>query len=334
MASRLLADRRKGAGRALIKVMLRLTGRSWLPPNQVLERSIEDGFDLLRSWRYRTVSRPDGTLETVMNVRFEPSYVEAMMSDAGLALWLPNRPNVLIWALRQGRSPEIISADNEPQLIDAIRNYTNLYAMPVRFPDMDSLDNQAIANWRLPELRKASERYLADSLLVGTVNGIDGAGWNAIWRYYYRDESMQMTVSGDTVADCVRSALDTIRDFLARRQGISAQSVAPGIANLSVSGLSDFRSYVDALHYLRDVKLIRTVVPVQIEADTVLFEMDAGSDMATLVESISLDRRLRQLVDVQLEQSPSRVAGSIPSEADNPLPQSVRTLYYSWIGSQ
>ena len=340
VASRRDDDRQRASGWALIRVLLRLTGWSELPHNPVLDSVRNDASAYLRSHRYSTIQFPDGRTEIVLSVLFEPSYVEELMREAGLKLWPANRSNIVVWGLRDGREPVLLNPDNAPALTELARSYSRQYALPVRLPLMDLEDTRNLSPKQLlagnfAQVRRASRRYLADSILVGVLNGADEIGWSARWQYLFRNEQLELSVSGPTAAATLRSALDAVRTYISGRQALGAEAFQPENVLLQISGIDNFRDYVGALHFLRELDLARNVVPLEVTADEVLFVVDAGVNSTALSESISLDRRVEPLPAPS--GSGRRTAVGSASSADEEggetaAAQQAQVFYYNWLG--
>lgn len=310
--SRLAGERRQAAGRALLQVMIRVTGLSWLPETRALQVVLSDAERYMRSYRYRRQALPDGREATLLSVRFEPRFVESVLWETGHAIWPANRPNIVVWAVRQEDEPRLLGAEVAPDIATGVEDYAVQHGLPVRLPLIDLEDSQAlqpedVLRVRRGKLWAASGRYLADSVLAGFMSGVPGGLWTARWSYMYGDEDIDFAVSGVSEADCVLTALDRVREFLVARQALSPEQALLEPVQLTLSGLNRFRDYAGALAYLRGLELVREALPVRIEGAQAWFRLDTQVSPELLREAIALDRRLLQ--EQEEEPSSAKVPG-------------------------
>ncbi len=306
VGSRLAGERRQAAGRALLQVMIRVTGLSWLPESRALQVVLADAERYMRSYRYRRQALPDGGEATLLSVRFEPRFVENILREIGQSIWPANRPNVVIWAVRQEEEPRLLGAEAAPDIAAGVEDYAVQRGLPARLPLMDLEDRRAlrpgdVLRNRRGKLWTASSRYLADSVLAGFMSGVPGGLWTARWSYMYGDEDLNFAVSAVSETDCVLTALNRVREFLVARQALPPEQGLPEPVLLSLSGLNRFSDYSGALSYLSSLDLVREALPVRVEQSRVWFRLDTQASPVLLREAIALDRRL--LLEENKEQS-------------------------------
>ncbi len=317
--NRLVTERASGSGRALLQVLLRLTGRGWLPESPAIQDALRDGSPYMRSYRYRRVELADEDELTLLSVQFEPRLVEQLLREAGFVLWPANRPNVVTWLVQRGEEAQFLSPDLNPDVGALVENYTRRHGLPVRMPLMD-LEDQArlsaedVLRSKRRELWKASERYVADSVLGGFLSGAPGQAWVARWTYLYGKEAWSFAVSCADAPDCVRSALDAVRDFLVARQALPPERSAPGSLRVEVGGVDHFSVYAGLLAYLRGLEQVQTAQPVYLEDERILFALDSRATPELLREVFALDRRIEQQDGVQTaeQQAAADLHYSIP----------------------
>ena len=295
--SRLASERSEAAGRALLQVMIRVTGLSWLPEGHSLQVALAEAERYMRSYRYRRQALPDGGEATILSVRFEPRFVESILRDTGQPIWPANRPNLVVWAVRRGDGAQLLGPEAAPAIAAGMERYALQHGLPVRLPLVDLEDRRAllpedILRIRREKLWTASSRYLADSVLAGFINGVPGGLWTARWSYMYGDESIDFAVSAASETDAVLTALDRVRAYLVARQALSPEQALPEPALLSLSGLRDFSDYVLALRYLRGLELVRDALPLRVDAQRTWFRLDTQVGLPLLREAIALDRHL------------------------------------------
>ncbi len=314
-------ERKYATARALLQVLIRVSGHSSLSENAALLEGLATAQRLVRSYRYVGGQIVEEGLR--LEVRFEPRFVEQLLLDIDAAVWQSNRPNVVVWMVRG--NPELRLREASAQLNDLVRDYSDRYGFLVRLPLLDLEDRRAVAPSDVSRLHRerlwsASSRYLADSLLSGVVVGERNA-WIGRWSYLYGEELMTFAVSGGSEVGVLRAALDTVRDRLVARQSHDQATSLVAPVLLSLTGLNDFEDYTELLHYLRALDLVRSVSVLQVDYRQLWVALNAQASPARLRELFALDRRMVE-EDAVVEDG---------GEDDEGESDSADTLSYRWV---
>lgn len=338
-------ERRVALGRALMQVLIRLTGKPWLGETDILKSVLEDAEPYMRSYQYRSVSGVDDVERIVLSVTFERRFLRDLMEVEGLSLWPASRPGVAIWAAFQDGSREsILNTHNTPEVAEAINHYNHHYGMSAHLPigdiqDSDLLSVKDILGTDKKALRRASERYLVDGILVGALSGGDIGGWVARWQYFEsteeaernarkrlrnrsnrertffsrernaaQDEKKEHHIATSAVvlscrvrAECVLYGLDALRELLVSRESVIASELGEGLFLVRIEDVKTYQDYKDVLQYLEQLSLTEFVFPVEFEPDTVVYQVGTHRSMRSLYDALERERRLELVSEVDLE---------------------------------
>ncbi|HEX5756493.1 MAG TPA: DUF2066 domain-containing protein, partial [Arenimonas sp.] len=179
-------ERRGAVARALVQVLLRLTGDRAVALSPVVRKAMGHAEGLVRESSYRVEGDPQAgvPLRQVLSVEFERSGVEALVAAAGLSLWPLERPQPLLWlAINDGRGPRLVSA----QQLNVVRPLAERglerglrFALPAGSPvELAAVDSVWAQN--AAAIRALSGRYRAEVQLLGKVYRAEAGGWSADW---------------------------------------------------------------------------------------------------------------------------------------------------------
>lgn len=338
-------ERRVALGRALMQVLIRLTGKPWLGETDVLKSVLEDAEPYMRSYQYRSVSGADDVERIVLSVTFERRFLRDLMEVEGLNLWPASRPSVAIWAAFQDGSREsILNTHNTPEVAEAMNHYNRHYGMSVHLPigdiqDSDVLSVKDIFETDKKALRKASERYLVDGILVGALSGGDIGGWVARWQYFESTEEAErnarkrlrkksnrgrtlfareresaqdkqkeyhiatsaVVLSCRVRAECVLYGLDALRELLVSRESVIASELGGGLFLVRIEDVQTYQDYKDVLQYLEALSLTEFVFPVEFQPETVVYQVGTHRSIRSLYDALERERRLELVGEVDLE---------------------------------
>jgi uncharacterized protein len=225
------------------------------------------------------VQRFGFTADGVLEVGFDSSSVDQLLSNAGLPIWGRERPVTLVMLGAEGSDgvTHWLAADTPGPERDALTRAARVRGLPVKWAVMDSQE-RAAATAESPGLLQAASRYGANAVLLGRARG--GA---VQWTLLSEDGAAQASGSLD---DGVHLAADTF----ARVYAASGSSL--GSVIVEVAGIQDLNAYAATLNYLESMTLVRGVALEQVSGEKMRFRLAVRGDAATLRRAIALDRRL------------------------------------------
>lgn len=254
---------------ALKVVLVRVSGQR--------DAALRVGADVNEPRKY--VQRFGFTADNVLEVGFDSSSVDRLLSNAGLPIWGRERPAtvVMFGAEDGGGAWRWLASDTPAQERDAIERVARQRGVPLKWPVMDSQE-RAAASADSPGLLQVAERYGADAVLLGR-----SRGGVVSWSLISKDGAAQATGGID---DGVHLAADTF----ARVFAATASSL--GSVVVEVGGISNLDAYAATLNYLEGMTLVRGIALEQVSGEKMRFRLAVRGDAATLRRAIALDHRL------------------------------------------
>ncbi len=225
------------------------------------------------------VQRFGFTADNVLEVGFDSSSIDQLLSNAGLPIWGRERPAtvVMLGVEEASGAWRWLTADMPAQEREAIARVARQRGLPLKWPVMDAQE-RAEASSEAPGLLQAAARYGANAVLLGRARG-----GTVQWTLLSDDGAAQ--ASGG-LEDGVHLAADTFAKVFA------ASGSSLGSVIVDVAGISDLNAYAATLNYLEGMTLVRGVALEQVAGGNMRFRLAVRGDAATLRRAIALDRRL------------------------------------------
>ena len=242
---------------------------------------------------------PDPSIYVVQYVRgdddtllvsFDGGAIEEVLRAAGQTVWGSDRPLTLVWlAVDWGQGQrQIIGADDPQRRRDQARsiNRNRLLrqrvldiaerrGLPVVFPLLDTVDLQNISFSDIwggfdEALIAASERYDADSILVGRIRATSNQ--RNRWSYYFGDE--EQTWSGEP-----ELVLGLVADQLAEEFAIRGDALQASV-ELTISGIDSVQAFGAVQNLLSGIAMIESFSIAGVEGDRIRYRVVAlgGAD--------------------------------------------------------
>lgn len=316
-------ERTQAAVDGLAEVVVRASGQPQVLEDPRVINALRDASNYLVEWRYENTGETlDANGEQVpawrLVLRYSGNAIEKLLRDLRLPIWPANRPSMLMWLIvdsLEGRSR--VSASSHPEVLEATQAAARRRGIPLIKPLMDLEDQVALSAetlWRLDQdaIRQASERYPADSVLVGRLTETSQGQWRAGWVLMHRGRSTAFDSSGEEVADVVAAGIDQIANHFFQLYGITPSAVDSEALLLQVDGVEDFANYTRFMNYLQRLAVIRRHDLVAVHGSSVLLYIYLQGDVTLLRDALALDERLVPFADLS-------VGGLSPGNPGNPL---------------
>lgn len=308
--------RRSALSRALAQVLVKTTGNPAAPEAGGVAPHLSSAPQYVQQFQYRTEERPRPGDEPpqrvlLLSARFDPTAVERILRDAGLARWGQERPTVLMWLVMQtGEGRQLVGTDR-PLVTSAIHRAARRRGLPVLLPLLDLADQQAVSERELwggftDSLAGASERYGTRTFLLGRISSRDEA-WLGRWTLYDQGRETYFESRDGDLDQVLDAGIASAANALGERYAVSLSEQAGSRIRVAVEGVNDLADYDRVLDYLRGLTPVQ-----QVDLDLV-----RGKTMSLRISlNAGLDR-LDQIVALGevLEPAPAAVA---PESPDGP----------------
>jgi uncharacterized protein len=330
VASQSASERRAAARHAFEELVQRVSGdRSAVEHEQVRE-AISRAQDYIYEFNYsstRETLEVDGREVPAMRLAlmFSPGAVESLLRSAGLPLWPANRPSVLVWLVNE-------DADGLHQIVDddqrqLLRDHAQKRGLPLILPLQDLEDRLALSArelWSMDEtaVRRASNRYSANAILVGRYSRTSSGMVRSNWKLFHPLGDPAFAIDTDSPSDLLSQALDRVADHFASLYAIRPREEGPDATVIQVAGISDFGGYKSAQAYLQGLAMVRRAELVALRPDALTIRLYVEGDMSRLLSTFSMDGRM--LSSTQSDEV------SLPENRFLPRGTLVNPLLYRW----
>lgn len=261
------------------------------------------GSALMQRYRYRQdVVNVAGvpTIKVYLIASFDPGAVDRLLAQGGKSAWPQPRQKPLLWlAIDDGSGPRVVG-EAQASAVASLRARANQRGLALRLPKNDEQDQlaaspESVLRGDMETLLAASARYGGAPLLVGHLRR-GGAGWNATWVLHDGSRELARWNSDDANAmTALAGGGDGAADALARTFSTEILSGDAGRYAIAVQGLHRAEDYGRVLHTLRQLPVVRGVVPGVVAGDRVDLEVDLSTGVEGLARLLERGGILRQL---------------------------------------
>ena len=294
----------RAAAEGLEQVLVRISGQRDLSGNAEIRQALSQADRYLEQYQYlRREPEPEGgpptEPELLAEVAFEQQEVEQLLRRAGLPIWSPNRPTVLVWlVMDDARGRALVNSETHPQLVKALRAEARRRGLALKFPLLDLEDTAALSVEELWAMRdeavaRASERYDPGAVLMGRVSRVSSGQLLGGWRFLFAGDSYSIDAQAQDAAAFVAPAVDRAADALAAEYAIWPVKIAEEGLLLRLTGVTDFHDYAQAMDYLQRTPAIQEVDVLRVEGDELLLRLVAEGQLEQLRRVLELGNKLQ-----------------------------------------
>ncbi len=312
--------RAAGIRDAFARVLVKVSGDRGLLTNADIGSLLKRASSYVQQYRYRMLrggsqTSESGSPDRLLWVRFDERAVNRLLRESGVPVWGGTRPSVLVWlGEEQGAARSLLSLERQTSLKATLQHVAYSRGLPLLLPLMDVEDRSAMPVSDLwggfeTDIRRASERYLPDVILVGRLRD-RGNEWQGEWTLYLPDKVNRWQTRADSEHALAAEGLQQAADALALR--FAPQQVSEGTTTLRIRihGLVQLADYVLVRDYLQSLAMITQLDVLVAEPETVSFLARIQGGREVLERGIQLGAVLEPVVS----QDPVAVEGAPPPE--------------------
>ncbi len=298
-------ERNQATADGLAEIIIRASGQARVLNDPGVKKALNNPSRYLLEYRYqstdKTIQVDNKTVPAYdLVLKFSGSSVEKLLREQQLPIWPANRPSVMVWLVVDGgKSKQIISEQYLPEGIEAVEASGAQRGLPVITPQGDLDDQVAISAkkiWQLDErsIRRASERYNPDSILVGRLTKTSQSRWRASWLLINENRSKTFDSTGSGLFDVVGGGIADSADYFFQLYGYEPTGGVLQTFMFSIDGVLDFGGYVTMMKYLEGISVVRGVDLVAANNENVLLQVSTEVNLNALEQAIALDDRLEK----------------------------------------
>ena len=326
------AARHVALQQALAAVLVKITGERSAGGVPALASLLQNPSQFLQQYRYEQAPSTSGTpaltyydltrvgtpaiplTGLLLSARFDPEVVNQAVRAAHEPLWGQERPATLVWiALQDGTNVSIVSASGNSAVVQAMTSAAQQRGVPLMYPAMDAVDQQAIGIPDIVEdnsarIQQASQRYKPDAVLVGSIYRTTPGQYAARWQLTAGNETASWTTPPSDLPSVAADGVQTMARNYASWFALAPDSSGVSGVTLSVGGISSVAAYAKVLDYLGKLTPVKSVQVTRVDNQTVYFSLNTRGSLANLQQAVLLGDMLKSA-------APAAASASLPSNA-------------------
>ncbi|MFT6916557.1 MAG: hypothetical protein ACJAWL_002897 [Motiliproteus sp.] len=291
--------------RALQQVLIKVSGRRDSIEQPSIAAELADSSRYIQRFSYQNTRQPlttSGGRKTLghrLTIDFEPSLVDQLLAASGLRPLGALRPGVLVWLLeeRDGQR-EFLGRDEDPAF-SAMKQRARERGVPLFRPLLDFEDQQALSTrdaWGFfsETISQASDRYQADSVLVGRLYRNAAGNWLSQWLLIKATGDIQNFESQGAGLDAHLShAVDLAADRLFANFIGPVGEQDPGSLLLEIDALTSVDDYFQVIRYLQELPAVTGIKLRNLDDDRLLLQLQIEGAASQLRGAIGLNKNLK-----------------------------------------
>lgn len=300
-----------GIQQAFAQVLVKVSGERSLLANPQIDTLLKRASGLVQQYRFRalesgSVTSPEA--DRLLWVRFDERAVNRLLRESGVPVWGATRPSVLLWLGEEaGPSRGLVSLERQPRLKDTLIRVAEARGLPLLLPLLDMEDRAALPVSDLwggfeTDIRRASERYLPDVILVARMSHIGGE-WRGEWLLYLPDRVDRWRIQATDMLQLAEDGLQRAADALARRFAPQQLSEGSNSLRIRIHGLTSLADYVSVRDYLQSLAMIERLDLLAAGPDKVSFLVRVQGGREVLERGIQLGAVLEPMTAPEPEVS-------------------------------
>jgi len=294
VADRSEAARGAAVRQALGDVLARLSGDPAILRQAGSAALLSKANRYLQQYQYEGDETPGVPGALALRAGFDGAALEADMRQQGLPLWGRTRPPALIWlAVDDGRRRYLLGADTDDEVYRELSKAASRQGLELILP-LNDLQDQAllgyndVADVSLDKVRRASQRYASEVILVGRLQA-SGSQWGSQWRLQAPGGDSQwqtgMATLGVTLDQGLAKAAEGLTPH-APAQNLAGQSASQLM--LRIEGVAGLGDYARISEYLSGLAPVRSVALDNVQGQRVEFRLDVQGGAAGLEQTLAL----------------------------------------------
>ncbi len=278
--------------RQAMEILLqRLSGLRILPPSTPLNSALAQAEAVVEQYSYRSENGA-----TLLEVRFEPSSMERILTEAQLPIWGSERPQMMLWLVISEGSGEPVLVDRYDSGLasEVIQQIAEQRGVPLLLPDLNDAATQAIAPTAItrtldPRMVSIATAHEAPILLHGYLRPVSGGQWQANWNLSQNGAVSSWEQRSATPSTLLTQAIHQVADQLG---SVLAFRVGAGGSRsrlvLQINDIDSFSAYFRVLTYLQGIPALQPIQLLRVEGKQMQFQIQPKGRMSDIERLLDL----------------------------------------------
>ena len=304
---------------ALKQVLIKVRGNDDLLTNPKIKSAMTRATRFVRSYSY---DKQESQLYLIIS--FDPQRVENVIRSSGFPVWDKRRPDSIIWLAIQpidGSARQIALPSKYSEIYQQLSARAAQRGITLTYPIWDLGDIQTLGVYDIwggfsAQISRASERYAVPSVLSARVyinddqlsDDVQGSiignkktslQWTADWTMIEGGGLLSGQVQGDNPLIIADGLIDALADQLSLKYAIDLAQIdrADTKIQIVVNNIDSLNYYSQALISLENMSVVNGATLIKQQGPRATFELDLLGDVDDLTNALSLDSKIRPVVD-------------------------------------
>ena len=275
-------DRERGVEEALRLLLVRVTGLKSVPQNELVAQAYLDPGNWQTSYGYiiREELDPQGMVysQTYLVVNFERELILRLVREAGLPVWLSDRPRLLAWIVNAEHDGErtILSDASNIALTQFIQKRSRVRGITIELPLFDLEERNQLSPSMITGgfdelIVQLSKRYSPDHVILGYVFESPEGNLKVLWRSPAKDDTQLYGVEAKTLDLAATKLVDHMADETMQRSVLFHREFHT--ISISVTGIKGVESYMRVLSYLESMEFVDEVLITRVASNQIDFRV-------------------------------------------------------------
>jgi hypothetical protein len=306
-------------GLAFRQVLIKVRGNNDLLTDQKIKSAMVNATRFVRSYSYDK----QGT-QLYLAISFDPQRVENIIRGAGFPVWDRRRPDSIIWlAIKPSvdSARQIVMPTEFSELYQQLNKRAAQRGIILMVPLWDLADIQSLGVYDIwggfsTQISQASYRYAVPSVLSARIyltgsqfsddafksrdaNVEISSLWTADWTMIEGGGLLAGQVQGDNPLIIAENLVNALADQLSLKYAIDFSQIerADNKIQVVVNNIDTLTYYIQALNALENLSVVNHATLVMQQGPRATFELDLLGDVDDLSNALSLDNKIRPVVD-------------------------------------
>jgi hypothetical protein len=292
-------ERERAAKEGLREVLVRVSGTVNLEQYPQALSALGRAGTYMEQFSYEQVRGTTGPAAEHLVMTFSPPAIEKILQGAGLPYWPVKRPSTLIWLVEDDvtEGKRLVNDRGDP-VLQGLFSAGQKRGLPLLLPLLDLDDQLAIKAeqvWNLDQeaVLAASERYGADTVLIGRYSRTSVGQWWSSWQFFHRGDGRNFDLRGENGTLIGQQALAPLADYLAGLYALKANPQGAAQIFVRVNPVENFGTYRKVLDYLQQLPVITSFNLLAVNDQGISLRFQLNGTFEQLNNALALDAKLR-----------------------------------------
>lgn len=319
--------RQRVVSEGLASTLIKVTGKEETLDHPLIKEALTQPSRYLTQYGYESTNETLTILgsnrqASRLSLEFSESAVQALLTNAQLAVWPSLRPEVLVWVVNDERGKQLLGS--EAAQVIALKASAETRALPVSMPLLDLTDRKALSAariWVMDEdaIKAASARYDVDGILAGRFTTSSAGVWQGQFIFIHNSDRFYFNGQGSSSQEVANQVIDQVTDYLAGIEGviIKGEADAPTM-QIVVNNITGFAQYADLLQYLDSVSTIVSTVVTDVDGERLTLQLSYNGQQSRILSTLQTSGVLGVTDSVE-GNTINRPSVGIISDSDNDI---------------